>query len=134
MQLDPKFLTKIPKSEINCVIVPKFVKNVDESDFEGCEKLERVTFLGETDLKGSSCKEFEKIKNLECDPYVLLHCKDNLRNTIRNVTILDDSFFLYDNCLKDFTELVNIDFPKSLKFIGERCFSGCKNLKSLYIP
>ena len=134
VQLDPKFLKKIPKSEIICVIVPKFVKEVDESDFEGCEKLERVTFLGETDLKGNPCKEFEKIKNLECDPYVLLHSKNNVRSKIRNVTILDGSVILYNECLKDFTELVNIDFPESLKFVGEKCFSGCKQLKSLYIP
>ena len=39
VEMDPKFLSSIPKSEINCVIVPEFVKFVDEIDFKGCEKL-----------------------------------------------------------------------------------------------
>jgi len=134
VQMDPKFLKCIPKSEIVCVIVPKFVKNVDETDFEGCEKLEKVIFLGETDLEGNSCKEFKKIAKLECDPYVLQHAKKNLKDNISNINILDGSVFLYDECLKDFTQLENIRFPETLNYIGERCFSGCTKLENLYIP
>jgi len=134
VQMDPKFLKCIPKSEIICVIVPNFVKNVNETDFEGCEKLKKVIFLGETDLEGNSCKEFENITKLECDPYILLHAKKNLRDNISNINILDGSVFLYDECLKDFTQLENIRFPNSLNYIGERCFSGCTKLEELYIP
>jgi hypothetical protein len=83
VEMDPKFLSSIPKSEINCVIVPNFVKLVDEKDFQGCEKLNRVIFLGQTELKGSPCKEFESIKKLECDPFVLLKAKKNLLNYIK---------------------------------------------------
>ena len=134
VQLDPKFLSCIPKSEIKCVIVPNFVKFVDEKDFEGCEKLNRVIFLGQTELKGNPCKEFESIKKLECDPYVLLKAKKNVRDTIRSVTILDGSFLLDYECLKDFKNLEYIRFPESLKYIGEKCFSGCLKLEELYIP
>ena len=42
VQIDPKFLNSIPKSEIACIIVPEFVKNIDEKNFKGCEKLKRV--------------------------------------------------------------------------------------------
>ena len=49
--MDPKFLSSIPKSEIKCIIIPEFVKLVDEKFFEGCEKLNRVIFLGDTKLK-----------------------------------------------------------------------------------
>jgi len=71
----------------------------------------------------------EKISKLECDPYVLLHAKENVRNKIKSVTILDGSVFLYNDCLKDFKELKAIKFPESLKYIGERCFSGCIKLE-----
>ena len=134
VEIDPKFLPCIPKAEINCVIVPKFVKFVDENDFKGCEKLNRVIFLGETELKGSPCKEFEKIKKLECNPYVLFKAKKNVRNSIRSVTILDGSIFLEYECLKDFKKLEVIKFPPSLKYIGEKSFSGCEKLETLYIP
>ena len=125
VEADPKFLPYLPKEEILCVIVPKFVKFVDESNFKGCEKLNRVIFLGETELKGNECKEFENIKNLECDPYVLLKSKNNLKDNIKCITILDDSIMLYDEALKDFKELIYITFPPSLKIIGQKCFSGC---------
>lgn len=134
VEIDPKFLPSIPKSEIKCVIVPNFVKEVDEKDFIGCEKLNRVIFLGQTELKGSPCKEFESIKKLECDPYVLLKAKKNVRDNIRSVTILDGSFLLDYECLKDFKNLEYIKFPDSLKYIGEKCFSGCLKLEELYIP
>ena len=134
VQIDPKFLRFIPKSEIVTVIVPKFVKFVDENDFEGCEKLKKVIFLGETELIGSPCKEFEKIEKLECDPFVLLHSKKNVRDNITSINILDGSVFLYDENLKDFTNLQYINFPNTLKFVGERCFSGCKKIERIYIP
>ena len=134
VEMDPKFLPCIPKDEIKCVIVPEFVKNVDEKDFKGCEKLNRVIFLGETELKGSPCKEFESIKKLECNPYVLLKAKKNVRDSIRSVTILDGSIFLEYECLKDFKKLEYIRFPQTLKYIGEKCFSGCEKLETLYIP
>ena len=134
VEMDPKFLPSIPKSEINCVIVPNFVKFVDEKDFQGCEKLNRVIFLGETELKGNPCKEFESIKKLECNPYVLLKAKKNIRDNIRSVTILDGSIFLDYECLKDFKKLEYIIFPNSLKYVGEKCFSGCLKLENLYIP
>ena len=134
VKMDPKFLVSIQKSEINCVSVPEFVKFVDEKDFKGCEKLNRVIFLGETELKGNSCKEFESIKKLECNPYVLLKAKKNVRDNIKSVTILDGSVFLYNESLKDFKKLKYIKFPNSLKFIGEKCFSGCLKLEELYIP
>ena len=134
VEMDPKFLGSIPKSEINCVIVPNFVKKVDEKDFQGCEKLNRVVFLGQTELKGSPCKEFESIKKLECDPYVLLKAKKNVRDNIRSITILDGSMVLDYECLKDFKKLEYLKLPQSLKFIGEKCFSGCLKLDDLYIP
>ena len=102
VEMDPKFLGSIPKSEIKCVIVPEFVKNVDENDFKGCENLNRVVFLGKTELKGNPCKEFESINKLECKPYVLLKAKKNVRDNIYSVTILDGTVFLDYECLKDF--------------------------------
>ncbi len=134
VELDPKFLSNIPKDEIKCIIVPKFVKFVDETNFKGCEKLSRVIFLGETELMGNECKEFQQIQKLECDPYVLLHAKKNVKNNIRSVTILEDSPILYNECLKDFKELEYIQFPSSLQYIGENCFNGCSKLDYLYIP
>ena len=134
VELNPVFLPFIPKEEIKCVIVPKFVKLVDEANFKGCENLTKVVFLGETDLMGNECKEFQKIKKLECDPYVLLHSKKNIKDNIRSVTILENSAILYNECLKDFKELEYIKFPTSLQYIGEKCFSGCTKLDYLYIP
>ena len=75
VQIDPKFLDCIPKGEITCVIVPEFVKRVDEKNFKGCEKLKRVIFLGNTLLEGNQCDEFENIKKLECNPFVLKYAK-----------------------------------------------------------
>ena len=134
VQLDPKFLKSIPKSEIVCIIVPKFVKNVDEKDFTGCEKLKRVIFLGDTLLKGNPCKEFEEIDKLECNPFVLQNAKKNVRDKIKSVTILDGSDILDYECMKDFKNLKHISFPDSLKFIGGKCFSGCEKLEKIYIP
>ena len=84
-----------------------------------------MIFLGETELKGNECQEFHKIQKLECDPYVLLHAKKNVRDNIRSVTILEDCPILYNECLKDFKSLEYIKFPSFLKYIGENCFNGC---------
>ena len=134
VQLDPKFLNSIPKSEIACVIVPAFVKKVDETNFKGCEKLKKVVFLGDTLLEGNECKEFENIKKLECNPFLLLNAKKNVRNNIKSVTILEESEILDYECMKDFKNLEYIVFPHSLQFIGGKCFSGCEKLEKIYLP
>jgi hypothetical protein len=134
VQLDPKFLGSIPKSEIVCVIVPDFVKKVDEKNFRGCDKLKKVVFLGDTLLEGNECKEFQSIKKLECNPFVLQNAKKNVRNNIRSVTLLEGSLLLDYECMKDFKNLEYIVIPSSLKFIGGKCFSGCEKLEKIYLP
>ena len=134
VQMNPKFLDRIPKSEIVCFIIPKFVKIIDEYDFKGCEKLKRIIILGDSEFKGNPCKEFEKIKILECNPNVLKNCKKNLRNKISVIKVLDESITMDSGCLKDFKNLEDITLPSSLKFIGSRCFYGCEKLKSIYLP
>ncbi len=49
--------------------------------------------------------------------YVLLKSKNNLKDNIKCITILDDTIMLYDEALKDFKELIYITFPPSLKII-----------------
>ena len=134
VQINPEFLKCLPKSEIVSVIVPEFVKMVDENDFKGCEKLKKVVFLGNTLLKGNKCKEFEKIQKLECNNFVLQNAKKNVRDKIKSVTILDGTEILDYQTLKDFKNLQHIIFPESLQFIGGKCFSGCEKLERLYIP
>ena len=134
VQIDPKFLDCIPKGEITCVIVPEFVKSVDEKNFKGCEKLKRVIFLGNTLLEGNQCDEFENIKKLECNPFVLKYAKKNVRNKITSITILDGCLILDYECLKDFKNLERIIFPNSLVKIEGKCFSGCEKLERIYLP
>jgi hypothetical protein len=117
-----------------CVIVPDFVKNVDENNFKGCEKLKKVVFLGDTLLEGNDCKEFQNIKKLECNPFVLQNAKKNVRNNIRSVTLLEGSLLLDYECMKDFKNLEYIVIPPSLQFIGGKCFSGCEKLEKIYLP
>ena len=134
VQMDPKFLKCIPKSEILLVIVPNFVKIIDENDFDGCKKLKKIIVLGDTLFKGNKCKDFERISILECNPYVLKNAKDNIRNNIKEIIILDGSVILDSLCLQNYKNLSKILFPDSVKVIDEKCFLGCENLKKINIP
>ena len=134
VQMDPKFLKYIPKSEIVCIIVPEFVKNIDERDFSGCKKLKKLIILGDALFKGNRCKDLEQISILECNPYVLKNAKNNIRDTIGKIIILDGSATLDYECLKNYKKLTDIFFPDSIKFIGGKCFYGCEKLKKIYIP
>ena len=134
VKIDPKFLPSLPRGEITCVIVPDFVKSVDEKNFKGCEKLKRVIFLGNTLLEGNQCDEFENITKLECNPFVLQYAKKNVRDKIKSVTLIDGCEILDSECLKDFKNLERIIFPLSLLFIGNKCFSGCEKLEQIFIP
>ena len=132
--MDPKFLKCIPKSEIVCIIVPAFVKGIDEKDFSGCKKLEKLIVLGDATFKGNKCKNFENIYVLECNPYVLKNAKNTVRDNIKIVIILDGSVTLDEECFKNYKNLTQIIFPSSIKFIGSKCFFGCEKLKNVDIP
>ena len=68
IEADPKWLNKLPpKSQIERFVVPDWVLEVHEKDFDGCYKLKELIFeKSNTKLCGERCDAFENIESIKC--------------------------------------------------------------------
>ena len=135
VKCDPKLLKYLPKGKIETVLVPKGVKNISETDFDGCINLKNIIFEDENArLCGKSCKEFDNISKIKCFPALLQTLSDSLKNKLQNIEIFDGCREILKDAFRNFFALLSVEFPNSLKKIGQGSFFGCKNLSRILIP
>ena len=89
------------------------VKLIDQSAFEGCENLKKVTFYDVEEEKDIFADETEDVEsNVSVEPTLII------------------SACAFQNC----TALESINLPKTLHTLQTYAFSGCTSLKTVIIP
>lgn len=141
----PDTIGKLPVTEIGymgynqkikSVTIPESVKKISEYAFYRCENLEyanipeNVEYIGAEAFFGTPFEE-----SLGNDDFIIINDKflykyngnsDNV--TIPNgVTSICNGVFYENN-------LINIEIPESVEYIGMSAFNKCENLKSIDIP
>ena len=96
--------------------IEKTVVSISTSAFEGKSTIEKVNFLGESNLKSIGPRAFQ-----ECGSLKVIVLPKGLE------TIGAHAF---DSC----TSLETIIIPEGVKSIDDFAFSNCKNLKSISLP
>lgn len=134
--------------EFQNVIITNKCNLIDESSFNGCAKLEKVTyFIPNTSKIGvyafSDCPQLKhaifnanKGSSLEISDFSFMNCKElsdvefNHQELFApNALVIDSNVFHGCEKLKKF-----ICPPNCSKEIGESCFEGCKNLEVVSLP
>lgn len=101
-------------SNLTEITIPASVSSIGSSLFSGCSKLKSITFLNDSyseipDYTFSGCSSLESF------------------SLGSQITSLGEAAFMYT------TNLLNLDIPNSVNFIGQNCFLGC-GVTSLNIP
>lgn len=100
-------------TDIQSVTIPSSIKKIESSAFSKCEKLQFVKILPGVEVLEENCF-------YRCDSLVTIDLPET-------VTSIKERAF----CVSG---LQSIRFPRSLREIGTQAFSGCYNLKEVYIP
>ncbi len=119
------------------IALPDFMSTVDSYIFNNCEKLEKVTLLGEVKTVDSSAFNntpalreligFEKVETINLKAFY----QSGLVNvTMQNVQTIAGGAFA------ECANLESVDFGESLKLLknSDEQFADCVSLKSFYIP
>lgn len=116
--------------ELKRVIIPKSVKVIERSAFDGCKYATIVLrkCKGEFEWIGSfafnECRdvkeELEIVGDSECE--------------LREVTIPEGCEWIESEAFWGCRELEKVVIPRSVKEIGDHTFAYCKNLKEAVIP
>ncbi|MDD7186109.1 MAG: leucine-rich repeat domain-containing protein [Oscillospiraceae bacterium] len=141
----PDTIGKLPVTEIGYmgynqkikfVTIPDSVKKISESAFSHCENLEyinipeSVEYIGAWAFCGTPFEE-----SLGNDDFIIINDKFlyKYNGNSDNVTIPDGVTSI---CNWVFSEnnLINIEIPESVEYIGRGAFNKCENLKSIDIP
>ncbi len=131
--VDPKWLNELPKSQIETLVVPKWVLEVHEKDFEGCNNLKELIFENDdTKLCGENCDVLEYIESAKCSAKTALSMRENLKGTLKKLEIKEGTTSI-ESELRSFLNLEEIKLPKTLKSIDGRIFADCNNLKSVTV-
>lgn len=138
VKVDPKWLDKVPKENkenIEKLVVPKDVLEVDETKFDGCNNLKELIFENEnTKLCGKKCKSFEKINKIKCSAKTAATMNKDVKANLKNLELLDETKEIGNGELSGFHGLKNITLPESLEKIGSKGLSNCSNLEYIEIP
>lgn len=122
---------------LESVIIPEGVKNIDSYAFHGCTHLRSITIPDSvTDIGSgafSSCYNLQNInipdgiKNI--GDYTFAYC-----SSLESITIPDSVTSIGDYAFDSCSGLINITIPDSVKSIGKQyTFYNCINLTSVHI-
>lgn len=103
-------------SFLKSVSLPPSIKTIEESAFQDCLSLEKVTFSDNTQLE-------------EIPAYAFTSCK-KLNNIVLPASVKTISNYAFTNC----ESLESIVLSQNLVSIGEKAFKGCKSLKTITLP
>ena len=96
------------------VVLPSTLFHIDYGAFYGCEKLEKITFSGENNLKIINQSAFEGC---------------NLKGTLD----LSAAYVISDYAFAGNVNLVGIHLPETLQTIGSNAFANCAKLSDVQI-
>lgn len=127
---------------LKTVVVPDSVVEIADDAFIFCSSLENVSignnlqFIGRSAFSYCDALVGTKYGNAyylgnEENPYLLLYKWDG--NGIESVEINDKTKFIYDKAFYHCTNLKSIFVPDSVVSIGDTAFAGCDNLESIIL-
>ena len=123
------------ETDIESVLLPESIQYIGEFAFSDCgnlrsidlpnslQKIERHAFSGCKSLKSIDIPD--NVTGLS--EYILEDCTNLTEITFGKITSIGDGAFKR-------TAISHLELPETLRIIGAECFSGCRQLKSLYIP
>ena len=130
---DPKWLSKFPSYQLKKLVIPNFVKKINEKDFILAENLDYIIFEGEINLEGNECHNFEKILNIKC-----FHCingaSENLKKSKKRIEISEKCKIIDEYSFANWHGITNLFLPDGLRRIERYAFYNCDNLYEIEIP
>ncbi len=100
---------------IQSVVIPNSVKNIDEFAFYYCKNITSVTFSGKSQLTNIGSYAFSRCENLT------------------NIELPNDVISIGDNSFYNCDKLANIEIPKNVANIGDNAFYNCATLTSIKV-
>lgn len=97
---------------LNNVVMPDSVKEIDKSAFAYCESLKEITFSKELQRIGNGAFVFTSVDELKFG---------------EKLSLIEEAAFSYCKSLK------KVDLPESIKVIEKGAFSSCLNLQEVTI-
>ena len=131
---DPKWIPFLPVYQLKKVIIPNFVKEINEENFVNGKNINEIIIQGEPTLKGNSNIYFENILYFKCFPSILTNASNNFKSSSKIITINEGCEIIKKSAFKNFTGLKKIIFPSTLKIIEGFAFENCVNLEEIDIP
>ncbi len=112
--------------EIQSLIIPEGIRNIESRAFYGCKNLENVKLPSTLTKFGGD--------NLKRTKYGFISMGVFGSTKVKNLTIPDGVIELGEGCCGGCSSLEVLKLPNSIKVIPERAFAECENLRCLNIP
>ena len=100
---------------ITSITIGKEVMSIDQSAFEDCTRLTRVTMADG--------------KPLGIAPYAFKGCEK-----LRDITLRDSTVVIGDEAFMNCSAIENVTMPKALCVLGANSFANCTQLRAITIP
>lgn len=114
------------------------VASIGEYAFYWAENLNNVVFSENIDFIGNGAFSGTDWYNNQKDGVIYINrCLYRYKGEMpenTSITIKDGTKSICDNAFSYRSNLINVEFPNSVTYIGERAFANCENLKSINIP
>lgn len=139
----PNKLTKIEKyvflhcEALESLIIPQSVVEIKEEAFAYCSSLKNITIP-------ENIERIEEKAFLDCDSLDFENVDDvnylgNLVVSVSNTNkttykIKDGTVKILSNAFQDCPNLIEMNLPEGLEYIGKHAFSGCNQLITINIP
>ena len=123
-------------SNINNIVIPNTVTNIDTSAFEGCSNLQSVTLstnliaIGSSAFKGCASLESISIPNsvTHIDSSAFEGCSN-----LQSVTLSTNLIAIGSSAFKGCGSLGSITIPSSVQYIDDEAFKNCSSLSSVTV-
>ena len=123
-------------SNINNIVIPNTVTNIDTNAFEGCSNLQSVTLstnliaIGSSAFKGCASLESISIPNsvTHIDSSAFEGCSN-----LQSVTLSTNLIAIGSSAFKGCGSLGSITIPSSVQYIDDEAFKNCSSLSSVTV-
>jgi hypothetical protein len=119
--------------KINTLSIPSSISTIGYKAFENCTNLTKIII---PDIASWCSVKFVLQNNLyrnDC-PFHYGHLYSDEYTEITNLIIPDGVTAINDYVFAGCDNLISIQFPNTVQFIGKGAFSGCNSLKKVVIP
>jgi hypothetical protein len=100
---NPKFLKHFIQDRLKNIIIPEYIEEVDENNFNELLNIKKIEFLGNnTKLKGNENRTFNKVRSIIGYPSIFLTLNEKLKEKIRNVKLNPNTKIISAECFRNY--------------------------------